>query len=142
MTAPASAQALHQLGGQDLRTVRRSAESRRLDYGGTEAVAVLQADVTGRQADPDGEGRLGRRSIVGIRRLLDGHGGADRVRGAGEHGQDPVSEALDDCATLGLDHMAEQLIVGPANLVSALFAQANPQLRRPGQVRDEDGRRL
>ncbi len=142
MVAPTAGQEADQVGHQDLVASGLGAEPGGLHDGGAEAVVVLEGHVAG--ADPDAHRQLvvGMALDVGADGLLDGHGGADRLRRAGEQGQDTVAEALDDLATVGGDGIGQQAVVGPAQGLGPLLTEGDPQLGGADQIGHQDRRRL
>ena len=131
----------HEIGGQDLPTLGRGAEPRRLDHGYAEAVAPLPGDVAETDAHAHGEPRARRAAIVAVDSLLDRHRRPDRLRGAGEGGHDAVAGILHHGAALGRDRLGQQQLVRPANAFGGFLTERGALRGRVDEVGEQNRRR-
>ncbi len=141
VAAAAARQHPHDLGDQHLPAVGRGAQSRRLDDRRTEAVAVLERDVAGRDADPDRE-RQALAAGEQVDRALHGDPGGDGLGRAGEHHEHAVAEPLHDGAAVRLRRLDQRAVVGPAQRLGPVLTDLTPERGRADEIGHEDRRGL
>ncbi len=141
VAAPTPSEHPHDVGGEDLPARRCAAQPGRLDHGHAEGVAVLDGDVARRQADPDGE-RLPLLAGQDVDALLQRDAGGHRRGGAGERGEGAVAQPLDERAAVLGDHVGDEAVEAPTQVLGGVLTQRGAQLGGPDQVDHEDRRRL
>ena len=129
MATACTGQEPHDLGHENLAAAGGGAQAGRLDHRRAEAVPLFKGDVPRAGPDPHLQRHAaGPRSVVAVEGLLDRHRRSQRVGGAGEGGHHPVAEVLDQPAPVALDCIGDQPVVGTAERLGGVVAEARPKL--------------
>jgi hypothetical protein len=135
----ALAEALDEVGGQDLAGLGSCLQPGRLDHGDAVLVVVLEDHLPDADPDPDAEGahRVLAVAVPGHAALhVDGR--PHRGRRRREGGLQPVPGPAQHPALVGRDHRAEQRVVVPAERVRPVVTELAAQPRRADDVGEQD----
>jgi len=125
-----------------LSAVAQGAQSGGLDDRVAEVIAVLRDDLATAEADPEPDSRVEAIAVVQIDSLLHRDSACQRSRRRAEDRHQAVAQVLDLLAS-GLGHrLAQDREMAPPHLVGVFGRLTVGQLRRPDDVREEDGQVL
>src|SRR3990172_8448196 len=137
----AHGQLSHDVGGQYLsRLGVRAHSSGQLD-GGAEQVLVLGDRLAGVEADAHADWLLPLCVVAASEGLLDSDRALQGMRGGGERRHDAVARVLDLIGAVGLQPLADQLVMGAQELVGLGVAPALGEGGRTLHVREQDSER-